>query len=168
MAGAGLTTSPPTDALVTDADGAFAFEDVPAGNYTITASRSGYDANTITVSVRRGHAAEANLFLRPSDTTATGSPGGLRVEVLNVLDRIERDSAFVRVEYRVANAGRAAIPYYEAYFRIETSEGPFYEEQTGRDLGVGQEDIRQFEKDVAGAEVDTVVVERFFFEEPGG
>lgn len=62
--GAQVTTSPPTNAIVTDESGAFRFEDVETGNYTITVSKLDFSTSTTTVSVRRNQTTQAEVMLR--------------------------------------------------------------------------------------------------------
>jgi hypothetical protein len=169
LAGAGITTAPPSGALVTDADGSFVIEDLPAGNYTITASRNGYRTNTVTVSVREGRTTPAVLFLR-EDATAGSPSRGFEVRVENFENVARRtsstsplDSGFVRINYRAINRGDAVITAYEIYFRIETEQGrTFYQEQGGQNLNPGQQDARTFEKYIAGNRATAVVVDTFW------
>ena len=154
---AGITTSPATDAITVGADGTFAIDDIPVGTYTLTATRSGYDPSTVTVSVRQARTAQATIFLR-TDDDAGGS--AFRAEVLAFRNEtFTADSSFVTVEYRAANAGTAAIGEYEVYFRVDTDRGPFYQEVRGEDLAPGQRDIGSFRKRLAGARADSVVIE---------
>jgi len=54
IAGASVTTSPPTNALVTDDSGKFEYSNITAGNYTITLSKNEYVKNTVSVQVKDG------------------------------------------------------------------------------------------------------------------
>lgn len=164
LSGVSITTSPPTSAIVTGENGTFVLEGVATGNYTLTASRSKYQTNSVMVSVRENRTTQAAIFLRQADTTATGA--ALSTEVLNWSNRVEDGIATVRVEYRVRNTGTVDIAAYEIYFRIETRGGNFFQEENETDLGVGQEDIRQFDKELQRQPATDVVVEDFSFEEP--
>ncbi len=165
LGGVGITSSPPSSAILTGGDGTFVLEDVAAGNYTITASRSGYQTNSVTVSVREGRTTQAAVFLEKADTTA--NQAALSAEVLNWSNqKTEGDTVRVRVEYRVRNTGAVDLPAYEVYFRIETEEVNFFQEQNGTDLNVGQEDIRQFSKKLLKQPATAVTVDDFSFEEP--
>ena len=56
-------TGPVTFKTVTLCDGAYLKADVPAGNYTVTATKSGYTNTTTSVQVTGGMTATANLFV---------------------------------------------------------------------------------------------------------
>ena len=169
LANAVVTTSPPTNALVSDANGEFTVEDVAAGNYTITASRNGYQTGAVTVAVQQNRVAQAVLFLRPEeeeDTTGTGSDDVFEVTVLSfqTIPGTTSDSSTVRVEYRVRNLGEVSIANYEVYFRIFTDNGPtFFQEQRGTSLGPGQQDLAQFDKRLLGYTATDVVVDDFWY-----
>ena len=159
LSGAGVSTSPATDAITTGGDGAFAIEDVLVGTYTITASRTGYTPNTVTVSIRNGRTAQATVFLRPVDTPPVAG-AGFTADVLRFTNQaFTADSSFVTVEYQARNDGETAIGQYEVYFRVETDRGAFFQEIRGQNLGAGARDIGSFRKRLLGASAQTVVVE---------
>lgn len=158
--GAGVTTSPATNAITAGDDGRFEIGDVLVGTYTITATRSGFQPATATVSVRDGRTAEAVVFLREDD--ADGDPGGVEfgAEVLGFTNEpFASDSSFVTVEYRALNNGDEAVGRYEIYFRIDTDRGPFYQEVKGTDLGAGERDLGTFRKRLLGATAQAVIIE---------
>jgi len=159
-----VTTSPPSNAILTDSDGRFTVENVAAGNYTITASRSGYSSGTVTVAVQQGRTAQANVLLSASDDDPTPEDSVFTVTVLswNTIPNTA-DSSTVRVEYRVRNEGDAVIPNYEVYFRIFTDGPTFFQEQRGTNLGAGQSDIVTFDKPVLGYNATDVVVDDFWY-----
>jgi hypothetical protein len=168
ISGAGVTTSPATDAIVTGGDGAFSVADALTGSYTITANRNGYTPNTATVSVREGRTAQATVFLRPvdPDDEPDSTDADLTVEVTNFFNRVIQttrgDSVIVVVDYRVRNTGTVVIPSYEAYFRVVTPAGDFFHEVQRTTLAVGQTDVGRFEKDTGGASATDVLVDGFF------
>lgn len=165
LGGVGITSSPPSSAIMTGEDGTFVLEDVATGSYTITARRSGYQTHSVTVAVREDRTTQASIFLEKADTTS--NQASLSTEILNWSNReTEEDTVLVRVEYRVRNTGGVDIPSYEVYFRIETEGDSFFQEQNGTGLKVGQEDIRQFSKKLLTRPATDVVVEDFSFEEP--
>ena len=67
--GASITTAPPSSAILTGKDGKFSIEDIPVGNYTITAQKSGYKKASVSVNVRENAAAQATIFLEVDDGT---------------------------------------------------------------------------------------------------
>jgi len=163
IAGASVTTSPPTGALVTDGNGQFLIENAAAGNYTITASRAGYDANNVTVSVREGEVTQATVFLDVAEEDTT-SDARFSAEVLSWANRRRGDSTFVFIEYRARNEGEVNIPAYEIYFRIDTTGPTFFEERQGTDLGPGQFDIANFEKFILTNDATAVSIDTFWFD----
>ena len=162
----GITTSPPTGALVTDAEGRFRLEDVPAGTYTVTARHPGYRSASVSVSVRENQATEAVLFLEPAPDTTNEETGGsalLQVEVTRWANRTAGDSAFVEVEYRARNTGTAGLSAYEVYFRIDAGGEAFHHEVHGDSLHPGQSDVGRFERRLAAAAADAVTVHDVWF-----
>lgn len=168
LGGVSITTSPPSGAFVTDTEGIFRIEDLPAGNYTITASRRGYRTNTVTVSVREGRTTPANIFLRPDETA--GDPRRAFEVVVSAFENIRRrgstaaaDSGFVLINYLASNRGSETITAYEIYFRIETDTGrTFFAEQSGQDLKPGQRNARSFEKFIGSSRATEVRIDTFW------
>lgn len=163
VAGALVTTSPATGAIVTGEDGRFAIDDVLVGSYTIAASRRGYDPSTVTVAVRNGQTTNAEFFLQEEGEEGAGPDIEFAAEVLNFTNEVFAargggDSTFVNVEYRALNQGDVNISDYEIYFRIDTNRGPFYQEIAGSDLGAGQLDFGTFRKYLLGARAEGVVI----------
>ncbi|MCJ7696311.1 MAG: carboxypeptidase-like regulatory domain-containing protein, partial [Anaerolineaceae bacterium] len=54
IAGASVTTSPPTNVLVTDNSGKFEYLNIAVGNYTITITKNDYVKNAVSVQVKDG------------------------------------------------------------------------------------------------------------------
>ncbi len=69
--GASITTSPPTSAILTGKDGKFSIQDIPVGNYTITAQKNGYKKSSVSVSVRENAVTQATIFLEVDNGTNT-------------------------------------------------------------------------------------------------
>ena len=168
LPGVGITTSPPSGALVTDADGTFRIDDVPTGNYTITARRDGYQAGTAAISVQENRVTQATIFLQLTSIVAppAADSAAITVEVTNFFNSITStsrgDSVTVVVDYRVRNVGTRVIPSYDAYFRIVTPAGDFFQRETRSVIAVGQTDIGRFEKTTGGAQATAVLVDGFF------
>jgi TolB protein len=68
IAGASVTTSPPTNALVTDDSGSFEYKNIKVGNYTITISKNEYNKNTVSVQVSDGETTSPTILLNKSTT----------------------------------------------------------------------------------------------------
>ena len=54
VAGAGITTNPPTEALLTSEDGTFVINNAPVGNVTVTIKKPGYKTESRSIRVREG------------------------------------------------------------------------------------------------------------------
>ncbi len=164
LGGAGITTNPPTSAPVTDGEGRFRLENLPTGNYTITARLNGYKSNTTTVSVRDGEITSAVVFLEETttddDTTTTTD---FQASVLGFSNRFRGDSTYVTVEYRARNTGDADIELYEIYFQLLTTGQTYFHEVSGTDLRVGQSDIGEFEKYVGRDTVTVVQISDMYY-----
>lgn len=67
--GASVTTSPATNALVTDNTGKFQYTDIPIGNYIITVSKNNYEKTTVSILVRDGETTTPTILLSKSTTS---------------------------------------------------------------------------------------------------
>ena len=77
----GATVSYSGGSTTTDSSGSYSFSSVPAGSYTLTASQSGYNSQTGSVSVTAGAGSTLNLQLTPVSTTGSG---GISGQVTNI------------------------------------------------------------------------------------
>lgn len=165
---ASVSTSPPTESILTDDDGSFLLEGVQTGNYTVEVSKTDYRSRSVTVKVEENRTATARILLERSED-ANSQTDSLHAEVTNWYnDRVNRDSTgadsiFADVEYRVRNAGEVPVRRYEVYFRIGTSAGDFSFEVRGDSLDVGQQDIGGFRRHVL-EEAETVEVRDLYYE----
>jgi hypothetical protein len=163
IAQASISTSPPTQSVLTDDDGSFNLTGVETGNYTIDISKDGYASKAVTVRVNENEVAEATALLERSDDFGTDGDS-LRTQVIDFYnDRVNRDSTgadsvFVTAEYQAENVGEVTITDYEIYFRIETAAGTFSREEQGDTLQVGQSDIGDFRTYVQHDEAEAVEI----------
>jgi hypothetical protein len=157
IAGASITSTPPSHALVTDAQGRFVLDDLEAGNYQITARGFGYQQTTVTVAVRPHRAATATVFLQRQEPDARRV--ALDVEVLSFWNTVQGDSVFAEAEYRVRNSGEVKVNAYDVSFRIATTEGVRFQQEKGQALQVAQSDIRRFKLLIQRARATEVQVE---------
>jgi subtilisin family serine protease len=79
IVGAAVTDG--TGTTVTDATGAYTIADVPGGSYQVTASKSGYESSSVTLTVLEGSTATADLSL-----TRIIVPGSITGTVTNAKD----------------------------------------------------------------------------------
>lgn len=167
IARANVTTSPPTQSVLTDEDGTFAIEGIPTGDYTIDVTKSDYKSRAVQVKVQENKTTSAEILLEREDDFGPQADS-LTAQVTNWYnDRINRDSTgadsiFVDVEYSARNVGDERISEYEVYFEIDTPEGVFSFEAEGDTLDVSQRDIGGFRKRVT-AEAQEVQVEDIYW-----
>lgn len=159
-----LTTSPASDVVVSDNEGAFAFDGLEVGDYNLRARKSGYDTRSVSVAVRENRTSEVTLFMEEEED---GAQRELAAEVTSFVNREDDEgNTSVRVEYRIRNVGNGTIPEYEVTFRIETDDGEDRLRQVeGQLLREGQADVDEFEVDLDGADAVDVVVDEVWFEE---
>ncbi|MDO9390473.1 MAG: SUMF1/EgtB/PvdO family nonheme iron enzyme [bacterium] len=72
IAGATIVTTPATSTATSDSNGQYAITGVAAGAYAVTASKSGYNNNTINVTVSAGNVTFGNITL--ADTVPGNNP----------------------------------------------------------------------------------------------
>jgi hypothetical protein len=158
VAGASITTTPPTDAITTDADGTFHIGELEVGNYQITARKYGYTGTSVSVSVRQNRTSSAVIFLDPTED-APQSPT-IDVDVIAWWHvSASADSVFVEAEYRVRNPGPTSVSRYEVYFRITTDQNDFLHEETGEALEPSQSNIRRFKTYIVDRTATDVTVD---------
>ncbi len=165
LTGVTITTNPPTVAVETDGSGTFTLEGLNPGNYTVAASRTGYDANSVTVSVRENRTTPVTLSLKKTVETPK-KVAAVEVGILTWSSRLAGDSAFVDVQYNVKNVGEVDIPNYEVYFRIQTPTSKFMEEVKGKDLKIGQADVARFERYLLKDKATDVAIDGYWIEQP--
>ncbi len=74
VSGVSITTNPPTSAIVSNTSGEFSISSVPVGNYSVSASKSGYGSASVSVAVSSGATAQAVIFLSTSSSFTPGIP----------------------------------------------------------------------------------------------
>lgn len=167
IASANVTTSPPTESVLTDENGQFEIAEVPSGDYTITVTKTDYETRSVQVKVQESQATSATILLERGEDFESRTDS-LTAEVTNWYnDPINRDgtgpdSIFADVEYSVRNVGDEPVQTYEVYFEIETSDGTFSVEATGDTLDVSQRDIGGFRKYIT-AEAQAVNIENIYW-----
>jgi len=67
LSNASITTTPPTNSILTAPDGTFTFDEIPSGSYSIKVSKSGFQNNSVSVTVREEKTAIANIPLAPEE-----------------------------------------------------------------------------------------------------
>ncbi|NOX16797.1 MAG: PEGA domain-containing protein, partial [Chlorobi bacterium] len=72
VSGVVLSTDPTTDVVTTSADGSFSFEKITPGEYTISATKTGYQNANASVTVTAGNTTRADIVLTQSFGSITG------------------------------------------------------------------------------------------------
>ena len=162
VASAGVSTTPPSNAIVTGSDGSFTLEALVTGNYTITASRQGYAPNSVTIAVRDGQTSQAVIQLKQEEESSTEN--GLVAEVTSFRNRTTADTTAVDIEYRVRNDRSTEVPSYEVYFRIVGERQTYFAELKGARLGNGQADVGTLRKSLGGDRAQSVTVDNVWVE----
>lgn len=85
VVGASISTTPPTSAVSTDAQGKYTIDGVSPGQYTVVASKTGYNPDSVTISVTAGKTTTADIYLigtpLSAPTIASATPGDSSVTV---------------------------------------------------------------------------------------
>ncbi|WP_322575748.1 carboxypeptidase regulatory-like domain-containing protein [Fodinibius sp.] len=168
VGGVNITTSPATNSIITNQDGSFTLNEVTTGNYNITASKSDFESATVSVKVREGKTATAQIYLDPEDgngeKSLTAQVTAWNERRVNV-DSTGSDSTFADVEYEVTNSSDDTdIDEYEVYFKIYTTGETFSREEADTALAAGERNIAEFSKYVHQTTIDSVVVSGTYVE----
>ena len=157
---ANITTTPATNAILSENGGQFTFENVPSGNYTISARKNGYRNSSVSVAVREGQTASAFIVLQPDDEEpdSTVSMNDFEAGITSWFNDVDGDTTHVEINYRVENNSDSGdISSYEVYFQVETDSGiSFYFDIAGDDLQAGQNrsgNLRGYIRDNEATEV---------------
>ncbi|RNI27213.1 hypothetical protein EFA69_13715 [Rufibacter immobilis] len=68
-----INTNPATSAIITDSEGKFVFNNIPGGDYSISAKKTGYKAETVTVAVRDSEQTPVTIQLEVGTTTSNNA-----------------------------------------------------------------------------------------------
>lgn len=159
VAGASITTSPPTDAIRSDENGAFQITNVLEGSYTITAEKTGYLNNNVSVSVRSDRLASATLFMNQEDEEDTDISKILSASISKIETTASNDSNFVYVEYAVENiSSNNTLTQFEVYFDIETANETLNVSQAGTEISPGQKFFGNFRRYTFDTPAESVTI----------
>lgn len=161
-----ITTTPPTNSILTDDNGEFEFSNIPTGNYTVNASKPGFRDKSVSISVRENSFAVAKIFFQQeTDEAAEQEDDIIEAEVTSWHTTTSNDSIFVDVSYRVSNISeRTDVNEFEVYFEIVTSNAAFFYEIDGSDLKVGQNMFGEFNKYTRESLAEDVQITGFWYE----
>lgn len=156
LEGVSVETTPATEAMITDDDGRFLIEEVPTGSYQIKVYKPNFKAKSVTVTVSEGRLSSAKILLEPAED----APASFIDAEVTSWEQVGRaDSAFVNVEYSVANTSTGThISEFEVYFSIHTNRETFYFEINNTELDPGEKNFGTFEKYIRDTATDSITV----------
>lgn len=151
---ASITTNPGTDAILTDENGEFTFEDVATGDYTVSAEKDEYETESVKVEVTEDEIATAQILLKSDKDPSIEHMEGTVTSFFTVS---RNDSMFTEVNYIIENTSEnTTVNQYEVYFQIFTSSTSFFQEVTGDTLSSGEQNIGEFSKYIRQFSADSV------------
>lgn len=154
--GAHITFRPPTNSILTNGNGTFALENIPTGQYSITAEKSDYHTKTVNVQVREDQTTHATIPMQVRDNDISFY---LNAEILQWSEVSINDSTYAEVQYEAANTSKnTEIPRYEIYFRIHAGSSTYSKEVSDTTLAAGERDIRDFSMYIRESGIDSVVI----------
>lgn len=71
LIGVTISTNPATSIVLTNGEGKYSMSGVPAGSYTVIASKDGYNSSNLNVTVNSGQISQASFTLSKSSTNGT-------------------------------------------------------------------------------------------------
>lgn len=154
--GAHITFRPPTNSILTNENGTFSIQNVPTGQYSITAEESEYHTKSVNVQVREDQTTHATIPMQLRDNELSYY---LDAEILHWSEVSINDSTYAEVEYEAANNSKNTdISHYEIYFRIYTGTSTFSKEVSDTTLAAGERDISNFSMYIRDSGIDSVVI----------
>lgn len=168
ITGANITTSPPTQSVLTSDDGTFELTKIPTGNYTVEVTKTDFQPGNVTISVEESRVSSATILLERKDDFGP-KKDSLTANVTNWYnarvnhDSTGADSIFAEVEYAVHNVGNVQVQEYEIYFTIDTQEGNFSVEVSGDTLNENQRDLGEFRKYITD-KAENVEIKDIYYE----
>lgn len=137
-----ISTTPATEAIFSDDGGTFTIDNIPTGNYTIQARKTGYSSTSVSVNVREGDNAAAFIAMSPEEEEPDSSVTmeDFSAGITSWFNDVDGDTTHVEINYRVENKSDSGdISNYEVYFQVETNSGTsFYFDIAGENLQAGQ------------------------------
>lgn len=153
---ASVTTNPGTDAILTNENGEFSFNDVATGSYTVQAEKDNFETKSVRVEVKQDRSATAQILLESDNPPSSET---IDARVVNFTNVARSDSSFVEVEYKLDNTSSSTlVPSYEIYFKIYTPGPEFFQEVAGDSLDGSESDTGDFSKYIRDFNADSVVV----------
>ncbi len=157
-----ISTTPATEAIFTEEAGGFTLENIPTGNYTIQARKSGYNSTSVSVNVREGASSSAFIQMTPEDELPDSSVtrDQFSAGITSWFNDVDGDTTHVEINYRVENNSDSGnISEYEVYFQVETDSGiSYYFDIAGTDLQAGQNRSGNFRGFIRNSEATEVTI----------
>lgn len=153
---ASVTTNPGTDAILTNENGEFSFNDVATGSYTVQAEKDNFETKSVRVEVKQDRAATAQILLESDNPPSNDM---IDAQIVNFFNTSRNDSSFVEVEYKLDNTSSSTlIASYEVYFKVYTGGPEFFQEVAGDSLDGGESNTGDFAKYIRDLNADSVIV----------
>lgn len=157
-----ISTTPATEAIFSDENGTFTISNIPTGNYTIQARKTGYSSTSVSVNVRESKDASAFIAMSPQDEEPDSSVtrNEFSAGITSWFNDIDGDTTHVEINYRVENNSDSGnISEYEVYFQVETDSGiSYYFDIAGTDLQAGQNRSGNFRGYIRNSEATEVTI----------
>jgi FlaG/FlaF family flagellin (archaellin) len=152
-----ITTTPATNSIITNPNGGFGLQEVPTGQYTVTAKKSGYETASVNVNVWQSKTASAQIYL---NSEGENTAQYFSAQVTAWTETSSNDSTFAEVEYQVTNESEdTKILEYEVYFDIYTPGNTYSQEERDSSLAAGERNIGSFRKYVGNNNsIDSITV----------
>lgn len=151
---ASITTNPGTDAILSDENGEFTFDDIATGDYTVSAAKDEYETKSVKVEVAEDEIATAQILLKNDTDPSIEHMEGMITSFFTVS---RNDSMFAEVNYIIENTSEnTTVNQYEIYFQIFTSNTSFFQEVAGDTLSSGEQNIGEFSKYIRQFSADSV------------
>jgi hypothetical protein len=114
IAGAIISTSPQTIAVITDSQGNYTISNLSPGRYTITASKGIYNPGAVTITVTAGQAATADIRMAGINVVVPSAPE---------IDSIVADDGSVTLRFKPVTGAESYNLYYAQGTTVTLTDG---------------------------------------------
>lgn len=157
-----ISTTPATEAIFSDENGTFTISNIPTGNYTIQARKTGYSNTSVSVNVRESNNSSAFIAMSPQEEEPDSSVTSdeFSAGITSWFNDVDGDTTHVEINYRVENnSDSGSISEYEVYFQVEADSGiSYYFDVAGTDLQAGQNRSGNFRGYIRNNEATEVII----------
>jgi TolB protein len=133
-----ITTNPPTESVITEADGSFSFAELAEGTYVISAAREGYEKAHVSVTVRGLQTVQAVIMLSVEEQTSVVAPP----KIIRPADNALESNRSVELVWSRASTNPRDSLYYAVTLFGGSSPVPVYEVTGLRDTSLTVDGLR--------------------------